>query len=141
MKLVQEIAAISLGVGNTPIGILSEDYPTWGWYVDAIGKVKWLLSRNDLPGRMEGDPLKYDIDHPPVDLENVEVLLVQGNWSLINDQLWNMKSIQTILKFESGNLVSQIGSYQETKSSPEYSKRLDYWREEDQSPSERRSDE
>ena len=79
MILVQEIAAISLGVGNTPIGILSTDYPTWGWYVGAIGKVKWMLSGNDLPGRMEGDPVRYDKDHPPFYLENVEVLLVRGN--------------------------------------------------------------
>ena len=31
------------------------------------------------------------------------MLLVQGSWSLISDQLWNMKSLHTILKFESGN--------------------------------------
>ena len=72
MKLVQEIAVITLRVGNTPIWILSADYR-------AIGKVKWMLSGNDLPGQMEGDPVRYDIDHPPGELENVEVLLLQGN--------------------------------------------------------------
>ena len=49
------MGAVSLGVGITPIGILAVDYPTWGWYVGAMGKIKWMISGHNLPGRMKGD--------------------------------------------------------------------------------------
>ena len=123
MKLVQEITAISLGVENIPIGIMSADYPAWGWYVGAIDKVKWMLSGNNVPGRMEEDPVRYEIDHLLDELEDVEVLLVQGDWSLINDKLWNMKSIKTILKFESGNSSVKAGWTKRRRLVPDISSR------------------
>jgi len=36
-------------------------------------------------------------------LEDVEVILVQGNWNLVDDKLWAMESIKAILKFEAGD--------------------------------------
>ena len=83
MKLIQAMGSVSLSVGTTPIGILATYYPTWGWYVRSMGKVKWLFSGEDLPGRMEGDPIWYGLGGSREELEEIEVLLVQGDWELI----------------------------------------------------------
>jgi len=74
MKLVQEIGAISLGIGSTPIGILTVDYyPIWACYVGAMCKVEWVISGHDLPGQMEGDSVGYEIENLVDGLEDVEV--------------------------------------------------------------------
>ena len=86
MKLFQEMGAVSLGVGTTPIGILATDYPTWGWYVGAMGKTKWIISGQDLPGQIEGDAVHYASGKLLDGLEDVDVLLVQGDWSLIDNR-------------------------------------------------------
>ena len=59
-----------------------------------MGKAKWLISGEELPGYGLGDSREG--------LEDVEVLLVQGDWSLIGHQLWTMESLKTILKFDTG---------------------------------------
>ena len=63
MKLVQEIGAVLLGVGTTPIGILAADYSTWAWCVRAMGMVKWMLRGYGLPGWMERDSVRYKIEN------------------------------------------------------------------------------
>ena len=45
-------------------------------------------------GQMEGDPVRYAIENEVGVLEDVEVLLVQGDWSLVDDKLWAMESIK-----------------------------------------------
>ena len=60
---------------------------------------------------MEGDAVRYDLGDSMEGLEDVEVLLVQGNWSLIGNQLWTMKSLKTILKFETDGSISKAGSF------------------------------
>jgi len=62
-----------------------------------------MRSGYDLPGQMEGDPVRYAIENEVGVLEDVEVLLVQGDWSLVDDKLWAMESIKAILKFEAGD--------------------------------------
>ena len=109
MKLIQEMGAVSLGVGITPIGILVADYPTWAWYVGAMGKIKWMISGLNFPGQMEGDSVRYKIGDSLDGLEDVEVLLIQGDWSLIDDRLWTIESLKTILKFETGGGIVKSG--------------------------------
>ena len=53
-----------------------------------MGKAKWMISGQYLPGRMKGDAVRYDIGDSLEGLENVEPLLVQGDWSLIGKPLW-----------------------------------------------------
>ena len=86
-KLIEEIGRVSLSVGNTAIGVLAANHPTWAWYVGAMGKVKWMRSGNDLPGRMVGDPAHYSIENKEDVLVDVEVLLLQGEWNLVDDKL------------------------------------------------------
>ena len=62
-----------------------------------MGKVKCMWSGYDLPGRMVGDRVQYAIENEEDVLEDVEVLLVQGDWSLVDDKLWGMESLKTIL--------------------------------------------
>ena len=81
------------------IGVLAVGHPTWAWCVGAMGKVKWMWSGNDLSGRMVGDPAYYSIENKEDVLVNVEVLLLQGEWNLVDGKLWGMKSLKTILKF------------------------------------------
>ena len=57
-KLIEEIGRVSLSVGNTAIGIVSAGNPTWAWYVGTMGRVKWMWSGNDLPGRLPEDPVQ-----------------------------------------------------------------------------------
>ena len=69
-----------------------------------MGKVKWLISGEELPGRMEGDPIRYGLGASREELEEIEVLLVQGDWDIIGHQLWTMKSLKTILKFDTSDI-------------------------------------
>jgi len=83
-----------------------------------MGKVKWMRSGNDLPGRMVGDPPHYFIENKEDVLANVEVLLLQGEWNLVDDKLWGMKTLKTILKFgDSDYAVKSDRSKRRKKSS------------------------
>ena len=117
-KLIEEIGRVSLSVGNKSIGILAVGHPTWAWYVGTMGSVKWMWSGNDLPGRVLKDPVHYSLNNKEVVLDDVKVLLLQGEWNLVEDKLWGMKSLKTILKFgNSDYAVKSIRSKRRKKSS------------------------
>lgn len=76
-----------------------------------------MRSGYNLPGQMVGDPVCYAIDKDGDVLEDVEVILVQGNWNLVDDKLWAMESLKTILKFEDGNRAVKSSQYKRRKTS------------------------
>ena len=71
---------------------------------------------------MEGDPVRYGLGDSMEGLEDVEVLLVQGDWSLIGHQLWTMESLKTILKFDTGG--SSCKAHKETQDTTQCGRRL-----------------
>ena len=53
--------------------------------------------------------MRYDIKDLLGGLDNVEVLLVPGDWSLIGKPLWTMVSLKTVLRCENGGSSSKAG--------------------------------
>ena len=60
--------------------------------------MKWLKSKEDLPGRVDDDPPWFPSDTPSLDLQDVEVVLVQGAWPETTDSLWLMKSLKVAIR-------------------------------------------
>ena len=83
---------------RSPIGVIAMDFPTWMWYVGALSSVKWMISGKGLPGRMEGCPSWISKEDGLESLEDVEIMLVQGEWNIIDSKLWNMDSVKIVLK-------------------------------------------
>ena len=87
-ELVQDKAQVIVKKGTTAIGILADELPTWAWYVGALGKIMWIMSKKDVPGRLPSDPRWYRVGEDPVKLEPVEILLLQGQWNSVPAQVW-----------------------------------------------------
>ena len=97
-ELVQEKAQVLVKKGETSIGILAEELPTWAWYVGALGKIMWVMSKNDIPARIASDPKWYRAGSDPTDLPHVEIVLLQGSWDLVHDQVWSNAKTRLILR-------------------------------------------
>ena len=91
-----------------------------------MGSVKWMWSGNDLPGRVLKDPVHYSLNNKEVVLDDVKVLLLQGEWNLVEDKLWGMKSLKTILKF--GNSDYAVKSVRSKRRKKSFNVPID-WRE------------
>ena len=102
--LICEHGAVTVRNGNTPIGIVAEKSPTWAWYVGALGKVKWLVGSEDLIGRKPGDPPWLAKSTKGLKLDDVEIILVQGDWGLLDEQIWKSNSVRLILKSPKSHL-------------------------------------
>ena len=102
--LVREQGAVTIRKGYTPIGVVAEKSPTWAWYVGALGSVKWLVGTQDLIGRKPGDPPWLAKTTTGLILEDVEIILLQGEWGLIDEQIWKSKSVTLILKAPKAHL-------------------------------------
>ena len=77
-----------------------------------------MWSGNDLPGRLPEDPVHHLLNNKEVVLDDVEVLLLQGEWNLVEDKLWGMKSLKTILKFGNSDYAGKsVRSKRRKKSS------------------------
>ena len=88
-QLVKSSARVIVEKRYTAVGVIAGGYPTWAWYVGALGELKWIISGNELPGKMTGDPTRYTFGQAS-NLETVSVVLVQGDWSLVPSEVWNM---------------------------------------------------
>ena len=55
-ELIHEKAQVVVKRRETTIGILAEALPTWAWYVGALGKIMWVISKMDIPARLPTDP-------------------------------------------------------------------------------------
>ena len=97
--------------GVTSVGIVSDSVPTWAWFVEGLGSLKWIVSRRDIPGRMEGDPPWFTTYESISGRREVEVVLVQGAWECVPEQVWSSKSVRVILRVN--NFVSKYGNSQE----------------------------
>jgi len=87
--LVQASARVTVQKKYTAVGVIATGYPTWAWYVGALGEVKWIISGNELPGQMPTDPTRFSPNQVR-NLEPVSVVLVQGDWSLVPAEVWEM---------------------------------------------------
>ena len=83
----------------------------WAWFVEGLGSLKWIVSRRDIPGRMEGDPPWFTTYESISGRREVEVVLVQGAWECVPEQVWSSKSVRVILRVN--NFVSKYGNSQE----------------------------
>lgn len=85
--LVQEQVQFSIDKGVTSVGIVSDSVPTWAWFVEGLGSLKWIVSPRDIPGRMEGDPPWFTKYESISGRREVEVVLVQGAWECVPEQV------------------------------------------------------
>ena len=76
-RSVHELASRVLRQQETPIGIVSDGYPTWMWQIGTLGRVKWMVSKHDLPFRADDDPPWISRSSSLSGLEDVEVILVE----------------------------------------------------------------
>ena len=106
-SLIHEQGAVTVRKGHTPIGIVAEKSPTWAWYVGALGKVQWLVGSKDLIGRRPGDPPWLAKTMKGLTFDDVEIILLQGDWGLIDKQIWESKSVTLILKAPKAHLGSR----------------------------------
>ena len=60
--------------------------------------MKWLKSKEDLPGRLEDNPPWFPSETPSLELRDVEVVLVQGLWPETSDSLWSMKLLKVAVR-------------------------------------------
>ena len=102
--LICEHGAVTVRKGQTPIGIVAERSPTWAWYVGALGKVIWLVGSEDLIGRKPGDPPWLAKTMKGLTFDDVEIILLQGDWGLIDEQIWESKAVKLILKAPKAHL-------------------------------------
>ena len=102
--LVQEQCEVTVRKGNTSIGVVSDRSPTWAWYVGALGKVQWLVGTEDLIGRKQGDPPWLAKTTKGLTLNDVEIILLQGDWGLLDEQIWKSKSVKLIMKAPKAHL-------------------------------------
>ena len=79
---------------ETPIGIVSDGYPTWLWQIGTLGRVKWMVSEYDLPFCADNDPPWISRSSSLLSLEDMEVMLVDGNWPAPNHQVWLLPSLR-----------------------------------------------
>ena len=96
-RLIQDRAERTLVQRDTTVGVLSDMFPSWFWQVGCLGRVKWMKSKKDLPGRLEDDPPWFPSDTPSLSLPEVEVVLVQGVWPETTESLWLMKSLKVAI--------------------------------------------
>ena len=74
-------------------------FPSWYWQVGFLGQVKWRRSYADLPlpGKQEDDPPWFECDTPTQDLNEMEVVWVQGTWPETTNPIWLMKSLKVAI--------------------------------------------
>ena len=92
-RSVHELASRVLRQQETPIGIFSDGYPTWMCQIGTLGHLKWMVSQHDLPVRATKDLPWISRSSLPSRLEDVEVILVDGNWTAPNHLVWSLPSI------------------------------------------------
>jgi hypothetical protein len=77
--LIAEKAQFAISKLSTRIGIVADEAPVWSWYIGCLGRVQWMVSKNNLPSRTEDDPPWFHKETGEMsELSPVEVLLVQG---------------------------------------------------------------
>eukprot|EP00536_Pseudo-nitzschia_multiseries_P017771 jgi/Psemu1/314972/fgenesh1_kg.1803_\ len=92
--LFQKRVEITLEKTTKSVGVFSETYPTWLWYVRSRANASWLNSQLNVPGHGPEDPLltKLDVVMPTTDLPLVEVILLQGSWNSIQKTTFAINS-------------------------------------------------
>ena len=93
-RSVHELASRVLRQQETPIGIVLDGYPTWMWQIGTHGRVKWMVSKHNLPFCANDDPLWISRSSLLLSLEDVEVILVEGNWPAPNHPVWLLPSLR-----------------------------------------------
>lgn len=108
--LVRSQLLFSLNKGYTPIGILSDSVTTWAWFVDGLGSLKWVAGPRNIPIRIGGDPPWFASYGNNLERE-VGIVLTQGAWYYIPEEIWTSNSVRLILRVSSF-VVNQKGMVQ-----------------------------
>ena len=98
LRSIEELASRELPQRDTPIGIVLDGYPTWMWQIGTLGSVKWMVSEHDLPTRATKDPLWIPLSSSSLHIEDVEVMLVDGEWPEPNHLLWKLKPLRVAVR-------------------------------------------
>jgi hypothetical protein len=116
--LIAEKAQFKIKQLATKIGILSDEEPTWSWYVGCSGRILWMASTDDIPARTETDPPWHPKSTTVLgDLPPVEILLVQGRWPEDADQIWKSSKLKVALQVVKKPIASR-GTGKRKRSKP-----------------------
>jgi hypothetical protein len=105
--LIAEKAQFTIKQLATKIGILSDEEPTWSWYVGCLGRILWMASTNDIPARTETDPQWHPKPATVLGCPPVEILLVQGRWPEDVDQIWKLSELKVALQVAKKPIASR----------------------------------
>jgi hypothetical protein len=116
--LIAEKAQFTIKKIATKIGILSDEEPTWSWYVGCSGRIMWMTSTNDIPAQADTD-LPWHPKSATVlgNLPPVEILLVQGRWPEDADQIWKSSELKVALQVVKKPIASR-GTRKRKRSKP-----------------------
>jgi hypothetical protein len=84
--LIAEKSQFAISKLSTRIWIVADEAPTWSWYISCLGKVQWMVSKDDLPSRTKDDSPWFSKESEEAsELSPVDILLVQGRWPDASD--------------------------------------------------------
>jgi hypothetical protein len=116
--LIAEKAQFTIKQLATKIGILSDEEPTWSWYVGCSGRILWMTSNNDISARAGTDPPWHPKSATVLgNLPPVEILLVQGQWPEDADQIWKSSKLKVALQVVKKSIASR-GTGKRKRSKP-----------------------
>lgn len=93
---IQEQVEKMISERNTTIGIIAPKFRSAAWQLGTLGVVKWIVSPFNQPDWTLEDPLWYltMANLPKLD---VSVLVVQVDWSLVQDMIWSSPSLRVVI--------------------------------------------
>jgi hypothetical protein len=116
--LIAEKAQFTIKQLATKIGILSDEVPTWSWYVGCSGRILWMTSTNAIPARADTDTPWHPKSATVLGgLPPVEILLVQGRWPEDADQIWKSIELKVALQVVKKPIASR-GTGKRKRSKP-----------------------
>eukprot|EP00536_Pseudo-nitzschia_multiseries_P006884 jgi/Psemu1/16373/gm1.16373_g len=87
--LFQKRVEFTLEKATKLVGVISETYSTWLWYVGSRTNTLWRNSQFNT---------KLDVGAPTTDLPLVEVILLQGSWNSIPKTMREWDELRTVLE-------------------------------------------
>ena len=99
-SLIHQLVERSIQERDTAIGIITSSFGTSGWQVGSLGKVNWIVGTSSPPWERDADdPPWYETYNDITFRKKVEVIIVEGDHSLIPEKLWFDQSLQVIVCF------------------------------------------
>ena len=99
-SLIDQLVERSIQERDTAIGIITSSFGTSAWQIGSLGKVNWIVGNSSPPWeRGDDEPPWYNSYYDITFRRKVEVIIVEGDYSLIPEQLWFDQSLQVIVCF------------------------------------------